>query len=163
GAVPDRREQGAVQRGGAQREEQPRQHAGPGEQRAEREEHEIGLAAPGRRRRQLRRKRMAERRRGGHLQITTASFAPASTPSPSCAWSSATTPAFGLFSSFSIFIASTTTRGCPSATRSPCFASTRTTLPCMGESTRCGPSRLNLPEALRRRSFCSSRRTSSCT
>ena len=61
-------------------------------------------------------KRSLSQRRSPHLQTTTASFAPASTACPSCACNSATTPAFGLLSSFSIFIASTTTRGWPSTT-----------------------------------------------
>ncbi len=88
---------------------------------------------------------------------------PHSTAAPSTACSSVTFPALGLFNSFSIFIASTTTRPWPSATSSPTFTITRTTLPGMGASTRCGPSALNFPPARRRRRRRSSSSSSACT
>ena len=66
-------------------------------------------------------------------------------------------PSFGLFSSFSIFIASTTTSPCPSLTSSPAFTSTLTILPGIGAVRVCRPSTVNRAAARRMRSFFSSR------
>ncbi len=71
---------------------------------------------------------------------------------PSLASSSTTLPALGLFSSFSIFIASTTTRPWPSFTSSPTFTSTFTTLPGIGALMTCLPSAAKPAEPARSRS-----------
>ena len=68
-----------------------------------------------------------------------ASTCPASTVAPSFTATCATVPSRGAFSSFSIFIASTTITPCPALTASPSATSTFTTLPGMGERTGCGP------------------------
>src|SRR6185369_11269131 len=67
--------------------------------------------------------------------ITTSS-APASTDAPSTASSSPTTPSRAALSSFSIFMASTTTTVCRARTASPVLTPTRTTLPGIGATIR---------------------------
>src|SRR5262245_128305 len=73
-----------------------------------------------------------------HHWMTTSS-APASTEAPSTARNSPTTPSRLALSSFSIFIASTTTTVCRARTASPILTPTRTILPGMGATIRCGP------------------------
>ena len=69
----------------------------------------------------------------------TISTRPASTDVPGVTATSLTRPAFGERSSFSIFIASTTTTPCRAATASPGATSTRTTRPGIGATTACSP------------------------
>src|SRR3989338_6694239 len=66
--------------------------------------------------------------------------APASKASPAFTRTCLTSPAIGLRTSFSIFIASTITKPCPFSTLSPSPTSTAMTLPGMGTDTRWRPS-----------------------
>src|SRR4051812_1560783 len=69
---------------------------------------------------------------GPELHSSTISMAPASTDAPSVARTSVTVPAARVRSSFSIFIASTTTTPCRASTRSPVLTSTLTIFPGIG-------------------------------
>src|SRR6267378_2374954 len=87
------------------------------------------------------------------------SGAPFSTRSPALTWTCCTTPRRGARSSFSIFIASTTTRPAPASTSWPAVTSTRTTSPGIGAlTTPLGAGRRPCPV---RASICFER--SSCT
>src|SRR6185312_10383422 len=65
---------------------------------------------------------------------TTASAWPLSTWSPGCTCSAVSTPSSGAATVCSIFIASSTTSGCPAATCEPTAAATRSTDPGIGAS-----------------------------
>ena len=71
---------------------------------------------------------------------STTSTAPVSTAAPGTTSTSFTTPSLGVRSSFSIFIASTTTTACLAVTWSPTATSTRTTRPGIGALTCMAPS-----------------------
>src|SRR2546430_11046720 len=75
---------------------------------------------------------------------TVTSGIPFSTACPTATCTVCTTPARGARSSFSIFIASTTTRPAPASTRCPSATSTRTTRPGTGARTTAGPAPLRL-------------------
>src|SRR5438552_7113666 len=93
----------------------------------------------------------------GLARVTSAT--PFSTVCPAVTCTVCTTPARGARSSFSIFIASTTTRPAPASTRCPSATSTRTTMPGIGARTTAGPA----PPAAAAATASASRDCSSCT